>query len=474
MRNTEQVREEQGNTLPSGGVSHRIPFSGLVRTRYTSNVSRAIAMIVITIRSILFNRKTMVVAVILLLLSALPVIWIMYPPSEEEDQAVEITTDHYSGIAPFTASFTGVPFGLQSPFHYQWDFGDGTRSTEEQPRHTYHQEGMYDVRLEVRDDENSIVSSEPLTILVLNEKSEEGLFVAISVNRSWGREPHGVQFGAAFIGGEAPYTFMWNFGEGNTSGEQYPAFMYTDIGRFNVTLTVQDSVGNTSDSNVLYIQVEEENELDSEMDFFMGLVVILYLQLVVLYVCFLYASALITSEVDDRTITYLISRPIRKVEIVVYKYIGYVISLFLLFSISVVINYGILASHQGGSGITDNLDFLAFSLGGILIGIILWGAFFIFLASVIRNPLMPGFLICIFWESLIANIGTNVSKLTGTYIIRTFIINGLKELRDSIAQDGDLPVHGDMSAPETFLLAVVISIVFLILASIKLKERDFY
>ena len=439
-----------------------------------SNISRATAMVGITIRSILFNRKTMAVAVILVLLSAIPIIWIQYPPFEEEDPAVEISTEDLAGTVPFTTSFNAETFGLEPPNHYQWDFGEGSRSSMESPTNTYYDEGMFEVRLEVRDDENMIVWSEPVRILVLGEKNEGGPFVAISVNRSWGREPHCVEFRSAVIGGAAPYTYSWDFGDGNTSIEQDPIHTYTGDGRFAVNLTVRDADGNTSRSDVIYIQVEEQNELDSEMDFFMGLVVILYLQLVVLYVCFLYASALITAEVDDRTITYLISRPIRKLEIVVYKYIGYAISLFVLFSIPITINYGILASHMGGDGITENLDFLAFSLGGLLIGILLWGAFFIFLASVVKNPLMPGFLICIFWESLIANIGTNVSMFTGTYIIRTFIINGLKELRDSIAQEGDLPVHGDMSAPETFVFTVVISIVFLILSSIMLKNRDFY
>jgi len=454
-----------------------VPVPNTIRSEHShsiSRLSRALALIWITIRSILLNRKTIVVAAILIILLAVPIIWLMYPPTDEEELAVEISTDNLTGYSPFNATLTSKVIGGKPPYLYTWDFGDGYQSAEVNPTHSYSQEGTYQVVLMIEDSEEVIAFSEPLTFLVQNEFEKRGLHVVISANRTWGEVSHAVKFRSAVIGGEAPYLYNWDLGEGSAPGEMDPEFNFTEPGEFIVKLTVQDSQGNTSVSNILRIVVDEESEVEDEMDFFMGLIVILYLQMIVLYVCFLYASALITSEVDDRTITYLISRPIKKLEIVVYKYTGYIISLFLIFSIPATINYGILATNGGGSGLTDNLDFLMFSLGGILLGIILWGAFFILLASVFRNPLMPGFLFCIFWESLIANIGTNVSKLTVTYQIRTFIINGLSELRESIAEEGDLPPHGDLSAPETFLLSVIVSIAFLVLAGIKLRGRDFY
>jgi len=469
----------QVDMIPGGGSEdvRQHPVRG------TSNLSRALAMIGITMRSILLNRKTMVVVAILIIMLIVPVIYIMYPPTAEEQFAVEISSDTLTGTAPLNISFTSTTTGGESPYMYTWDFGDGFRSSEEHPTHEYSYGGYYNVHLMVEDADELVMFSEPLAILLENEpykgeeekdEQENGLQVAISANRTWGNAPLGLKFRAAVIGGVSPYEYSWDFGDGGVSDEKDPEYVFARKGEYIVKLTVSDAHNDTSISNIMRVMVDPEKDEEDAMDFFMGLIVILYLQMIVLYVCFLYASALITSEVDDRTITYLISRPIRKLEIVVYKYFGYIISLFIIFAIPASINYGILASDMGSSGITDNLDFLLFSLGGMLVGIILWGAFFIFLASIFRNPLMPGFLICIFWESLIANIGTNVSKLTVTFQIRTFIINGLSEVRESIAKDGDLPVHGDLSAPQTFALAVIVSIIFLILSGIKLRGRDFY
>ncbi|MCK4747244.1 MAG: ABC transporter permease subunit [Bacteroidales bacterium] len=218
----------------------------------------------------------------------------------------------------------------------------------------------------------------------------------------------------------------------------------------------------------------DENEKNPEMDMFMGITVMIYMQFIVLYVCFLYATALITAESDDRTMTYLISRPIHRLEIVLYKYLGYVFSMFLIFAIPVIMNYLLFAQHDGGlNGIVDNLDILGITLGGVFIGIIIWGALFIFMASVIKNPLMPGFFYCLFWENMIGNMPGNIPKATVTYQIRTFIINGLKTMKNSIADGGDLPPHGTNSADVTFMLAILISMVFILMSWMAIKERDF-
>jgi len=96
-----------------------------------------------------------------------------------------------------------------------------------------------------------------------------------------------------------------------------------------------------------------------------------------------------------------------------------------------------------------------------------------FMASIFKNPLMPGFLYCIFWETVFANMGGNFPKATVTYQIRTFIINGLRAMKNSMAEGGDLPPHGDAAADVTFMLTVTASAVFLFMSWLLVKEKDF-
>ena len=59
----------------------------------------------------------------------------------------DFTADERRGVKPFTVTFTDLSTG--NPTSWKWDFGDGNSSIEQNPVHTYQQEGAYDVTLTV-------------------------------------------------------------------------------------------------------------------------------------------------------------------------------------------------------------------------------------------------------------------------------------------------------------------------------------
>jgi PKD repeat protein len=59
----------------------------------------------------------------------------------------EFTVDNRQGKAPFIVKFRDISAG--NPTTWNWDFGDGTGSSEQNPTHVYPFEGSYDVRLTV-------------------------------------------------------------------------------------------------------------------------------------------------------------------------------------------------------------------------------------------------------------------------------------------------------------------------------------
>jgi PKD repeat protein len=61
-----------------------------------------------------------------------------------------------AGIAPLTVQFTSTSTGVNA---YAWDFGDGTSSPAQNPRHTYMNPGLYSVTLEARDSCTGTVST---------------------------------------------------------------------------------------------------------------------------------------------------------------------------------------------------------------------------------------------------------------------------------------------------------------------------
>ncbi len=71
----------------------------------------------------------------------------MHPP------VALFTQNKYFGRAPLTVKFTDR--SLYNPTRYSWNFGDGSTSGEQNPRHTYTRNGLYIVRLTVTNDGGS-------------------------------------------------------------------------------------------------------------------------------------------------------------------------------------------------------------------------------------------------------------------------------------------------------------------------------
>ena len=71
----------------------------------------------------------------------------------------------YSGYAHSLIQFSGTIYGGTLPYSYHWDFGDGTTSTEQNPKHAYDHHGNYTATFTVTDaDGNS--SSDTASVVV--------------------------------------------------------------------------------------------------------------------------------------------------------------------------------------------------------------------------------------------------------------------------------------------------------------------
>ena len=98
----------------------------------------------------------------------------VYGPNQ--NPVASCTASPQSGIVPLLVSFTGSgtdPDGVISS--YQWSFGDGHTSTEQNPSHTYTTAGVYTATLTVTDDRGK-TNSVSVTIQVSSGESITGTF----------------------------------------------------------------------------------------------------------------------------------------------------------------------------------------------------------------------------------------------------------------------------------------------------------
>lgn len=145
--------------------------------------------------------------------------------------------------------FTNLSYGRGSPIvGYDWDFGDGSTSTLEDPVHTYGTAGIFSVTLIVTDANGCIdsithnvpVSPPPIPDFEADTACEGSatLFTDLSV----------APFGNIV-------SWDWDFGDGSgTSNLQNPTYLYPDSGTWLVTLVVTTNIGCT-DSITLPVYV---------------------------------------------------------------------------------------------------------------------------------------------------------------------------------------------------------------------------
>lgn len=127
------------------------------------------------------------------------------------------------------------------------DFGDGSpTSITANVNHTYTTPGNYTANLTVTND----VSSRSMlkTITVIEPAVPTAKFTS---NCTTGLEPLSIEFTDLSTG--APASWSWDFGDGNTSRDQNPVHEYSNVGTYNVTLTVANDYGSNYTQKVNYI-----------------------------------------------------------------------------------------------------------------------------------------------------------------------------------------------------------------------------
>jgi PKD repeat protein len=152
-----------------------------------------------------------------------------------------------TGYAPLTVSFTDNSYSFITSRN--WNFGDGSTSTQNNTTHTYTKVGNYTVNLTVTNAAGWTTLSKPNYIIVKSKP----LVANFTSNVTSGNSPLTVTFKDTSTG--SPTSWKWNFGDGTSKTTQNPIHTYSAAGNYTVKLTVTNAVGNNTTTKTNYIKV---------------------------------------------------------------------------------------------------------------------------------------------------------------------------------------------------------------------------
>ena len=146
-------------------------------------------------------------------------------------------TSYLTTEAAFT--FSGDPTVLfedhstLDPYAWHWDFGDGTTSNEQDPTHTFTNNGAFTVCLIATNAGGTDTVCQELTIVYAYPFPEADF--------TYYTEGLGVAF--VDLSTNDPVSWAWDFGDGNFSEEQNPIHVFDESGNYSVCLTATNIGG---------------------------------------------------------------------------------------------------------------------------------------------------------------------------------------------------------------------------------------
>ena len=163
------------------------------------------------------------------------------PPNEPP--VVDFTWSPSAPDVGEEVTFTPTVTDPDTPFTYAWDFGDGTTSQSESPKHSFAEKKAYTVTLTVTDSRGGSTTVTK-TLSVGNEPP----VASFTVSDATPVVGETVQFTdtSSDPDGDDITAWQWDFGDETTADEQNPTHAYTVAGTYTVSLVVTDAKGGQS------------------------------------------------------------------------------------------------------------------------------------------------------------------------------------------------------------------------------------
>jgi ABC-2 type transport system permease protein len=202
---------------------------------------------------------------------------------------------------------------------------------------------------------------------------------------------------------------------------------------------------------------------------FGGMIWILYLRIIVPILGVFYGTALIADEVEDKTITYLFTRPVRRGAVLLGKYLAYLAVTGFVVLPSVVLVYLLIApigSSLGASFIPVLTD-----LALLAIGLAVYGAVFAFVGAQFKRPILFGLFFAFGWEQITLLVPGYLRRFTIAYYLQGPVPHAMPQ--GSVVSLFQAIVRDSPSLASSLIWLAVIWVAFLALGMRAVERREY-
>jgi ABC-type transport system involved in multi-copper enzyme maturation permease subunit len=149
------------------------------------------------------------------------------------------------------------------------------------------------------------------------------------------------------------------------------------------------------------------------------ILMVFFLQFYIVILALFYGTSIAAEEVENRTLAYLITRPIPKAAIVLGKFAAYAALMFAMVGLSLGVSYFIInAGRLGDLAIYGT--FLRY-LGVLSLGLLAYTAFFTFLGVFLKRAIIVGLIFGFGWENVIQYFPGSTQRFSIVHYLKSLL-----------------------------------------------------
>jgi hypothetical protein len=195
---------------------------------------------------------------------------------------------------------------------------------------------------------------------------------------------------------------------------------------------------------------------------------VLFVRFVVPVLGVFYGTGLIADEVEDKTITYLFTRPIRRAAVLLGKYLAYLVCTIFVVLPSIVIVYFLIVPF---GEIPGTFPALVADLAILALGLAAYGALFALVGSAMRRPLVVGLIFVFGWEQAALVMPGYLRRFTIAYYLQALVPHAMPS--DGVVALLQAVMTETPPAALCIAALILISAVALLLACRTVERREY-
>jgi ABC-2 type transport system permease protein len=152
---------------------------------------------------------------------------------------------------------------------------------------------------------------------------------------------------------------------------------------------------------------------------FGGVIMGFELQFLILVLALFYGSSICTDDIEGRTLTYLTTRPVPKIHLLLGKYAA--VALLLIAFVITGLLLAFLFLYAGNLGDGAAWLRLAGSAGVLALGLLCYMALFTFAGTFLKKSVLFGLFFCFGWESVVQYFPGATQRLTVMHYLKSLL-----------------------------------------------------